>query len=303
MNPSVTRDPDIRQLQLAARWLWIAVNVRARELGTPNLYDNRLGRPLGPDDLADEANLPIPSVRVAWEALAEVGALQLDRAVWRVVKYGSRRVGKGEGGGRVPLGPQALGVTGEPLVLPASGAPLLHEGTPEGSPPSQEGDHGPPTSSQSSTAGKRGVPAVDYRALGIRTRLYVRSSTKNLPSERQTARNSPPEPKIRAPRKRDPLVDALAEAFGAASEREMRRMGIAAAELRGADPPVTPEEVPLLVEKWHLLFPGATCTEFAIANRVGMLRSTDPPPRNGRTRDRIVGQSNRELMDRLLGED
>lgn len=111
----VTRDPAIRNLPWASRWMYVACGVLARQCGRPNLISPTSGKPYTLEDLADEANLPMKWAEAAIRDLTASGAIRVDGKIYVVVRSDSRPAGgKGGLGGLGGATPTQLALTAPP---------------------------------------------------------------------------------------------------------------------------------------------------------------------------------------------
>lgn len=89
----VRRDPKLRRLPVSYRWVWIAILCIARESPKPGWLLLRKNMPAKPEDIADEANVPLEDAARAieffksgsYEMLAE------ENGVLRVINWGKRQ--------------------------------------------------------------------------------------------------------------------------------------------------------------------------------------------------------------------
>lgn len=87
----MVKDRKIRRLDVAHRWLWIAVLTAASESPHPGLLLLTDGHPLDAHDLADIASLPLKDVRCGLQMLEQRGMVVIESGVWSVPKWGERQ--------------------------------------------------------------------------------------------------------------------------------------------------------------------------------------------------------------------
>lgn len=88
-----TKDPKIRRRPVAERWVWIGILILAAESpvrGTLLIDD---GTAVTDRDIADEANVPLPTVRKCLGSFMDSGmiSVDLDAGAWTVTKWAERQ--------------------------------------------------------------------------------------------------------------------------------------------------------------------------------------------------------------------
>lgn len=266
----ITTDPKLRGRATWERWTWVGLLVMAtkslkHDPPIPGTLLREDGRPAVMKDIAQEVGVSNPAPAI--EYFLSQRMLVKHQGCYVIVKFRKRQPGL-----RTQHPPR------ERALVHAGAVPQsIHTTTP---PPHPVG------------ASHRAAPAE----------LPSRETAAALSPGRGVALNgSHTAPRLHAPEhehraKAHPLmVEALGTLFNANSRPEWVRMATAAKILLSAKPPATPDELPALRLAWDALYPNTTCTEMALANRLGQLRQGAGPA------GRKVKESPTEQLKRVLG--
>lgn len=266
----ITTDPKIRSRPTWERWAWVALLVMATKSlkhnpPVPGTLLREDGRVAVMADIAQEVGVTNPAPAVEYFLAQRM--LVKHQGAYVVVKFRKRQPGL-----------RAAPFLRERAIVHAGAVPQsIHTTTPP--PPRVGASH---RADPADLPHRDTVPALSP-GKGLAVNGHHVAPRLHAP-EREHRANAFPV-----------MVDALGVMFNAASRPEWVRMATAAKILLGAKPPATPEELPALRLAWDAVFPGATCTEMAIANRLGQLRRGIGPV------GRKVKESPTEQLKRVLG--
>ena len=290
---AVQHEPRLSDLDPTARWTWLGVLHIASTSPQPGHLFRPDGTPIDRTDVARVTGVPdpLPALRTFLERglLRRVNGHVMvgDWTSWTPsdTSYGTKGKGEPTEGDRPSIDPPTP-------VIPLRKS----QGSLPASSSERDGDVGreaalvvqQPTGGKAVTYTERAgvVPKPKKRGKPQRERTLERILGRDYKGR-----------VVEFPSQHHAVTDALGLAFGACSDADWVRCAKAASLLLKAQPPVTREEVPVLVKNWPVVFPGATCTETAIAKWIGKLRQGRGPEgsRNGR-------ESAREQIRRVLGD-